>query len=375
MEIFCKNEAARQEAIDPRFAVSVAHLNGATLYELRARRNVDAQIVVGAEDRERFAQGLQELQNYGGAIQFENIVADIEGSPLFANSSGTMRKLELSTSRSEALLTLRLTSAIVGTTLIEFHGHASRGTRGMRFTGRTLGELATVSLSSDVGSRHAPLKLDINPNAWIGKPVLKLPYFDRLRELVRLIADEATASISIEVDGEEIFSGGGTLPGGPLIQLHRRFLGQIDILRRLDRFFVLHLVIPPSPKDVFEDIDSLEELLQLVCIAEAEDPQMTFTLVADKSAVFEELMEKIQVRRPVDLRLTHEMHLHLLGLDCGMYTVEVGCLETMVEVVGPAILKYGSPVQLSCRPADSNRWFARIAGKGPIRESSSLTDD
>jgi hypothetical protein len=87
VEVFCRQEAARQERLDPRFKVKVHMAATGAMYEFTAKEPVEGRLVVDAKDKDRHVRLLRDFFNYGGSQAFDGADIRLEGSQLFQTSS------------------------------------------------------------------------------------------------------------------------------------------------------------------------------------------------------------------------------------------------------------------------------------------------
>ncbi|NWK46425.1 hypothetical protein [Ralstonia pickettii] len=376
VRLFCSREAAIAEALDPRFSVSVTFENNAPVYRLQAREPVPGRIAIAARDSKRFAQGVREFQDYGGTLIFDDIELSIEGSPLFPSDETACQRLQLSTESRTTTLTLVLDAESDSQLFIEFAGSSSHGAKGVRFEGLAWGGLARATLTSDFQSRESTFSLSIDVAHWARKPVLRLSSFAKLRRLVQAVVSSSKVSVSLETDGGEVELGVGTIPGNEFFRAFEVFLYEVDVLRQLDTFFGLGLVMPEDLDDILRDRGNIVGLLSLIGLPDSADSEVEMTYVSNSSASnddgFLEMTNIIEQQRSADLRIRQQVGMRILGRAYGPFTVEVSCAQTLVTVVGPASFLRGKPARLSLRPAQEGRWSVQNLGPSNLVAGSSI---
>lgn len=360
---FCLFESARAEAIDPRWSVSVSHAHGVTEYNLRANEAVPGAITVSHKYTKQFTAGLRELYEFGGEVQFEDLTVKIEGSPLFPERPVSLRRLKIAGSQRQANLTLSLAKDNAsGVLSVEFNGSFNVGVKGGRFVGAALGGVASLQFRCDVDSGDGRVTLNLDPSPWKEKPISKLPHFDRVRKIIGALASGSQVEMTLEIEGHEIFSGSGMFPLADDIRAHEAFVQRLEQLRRIDKFFSLELVMPASPDEFLPSSTDLIPLLQIICIEEADNPTLGMTFTAEHGMEFDYLAKKIEEQVGIELTLRQSLSVSFLGVQ-REYQVDISCAKTIVNVVGPANLKPGVPIELSCKPEEGHRWSAKVVGR------------
>jgi len=360
VQMFCFAEAQRREQLDPRFHVSVNWTSAGPQYQYRAKEPVSGRLIISGADASKHHQALHDFVSYGGSTTLEDITVSLEGSPIFAQSNVVSRKLEISSEELPAAVSIVLKPVSGYPVFLDFSGHVSRGLQGMRFTGAALGGLLNVVVTTEFGNKVSSLTLNFELKQWAQKPLMRLPNFDRMRETVQALGRRVEVEKRLTANGVEFDIGTGTVDASALFRGVRAFIDEVDVLRKLDVFFRLGLVMPLDLDDIFRDAGNISELLSIVDIHEAEDPKISFTLVPMEKGDY--LADAVEQQRSCDFRIQQDVALQVLGRDYGPFEVEISCPSTVVSAVDEKKLVIGVPARLSLSPAPGKHWNSRCVG-------------
>ncbi|MEI7296252.1 hypothetical protein WCQ02_29265 [Paraburkholderia tropica] len=359
--VFCRQEAARQERLDPRFKVSVRMAESGPSYEFSAREPVDAKLVICSQGRRRETDALRDFMHYGGDLVLEGLEIRMEGSPIFPSGGVATKRLEVTSHPRSIIMTVALDAGASMPLYVEFPGQATHGSRGFRFTGSTLGSMLTLSMTGDFSVRSPDFKLNIDLKSWERKPVRQLPHFAKLRQILQLLDRPVPVQVQCAHEGIESDFGSGVLDGREQFRLLHAFMAEIEDLRKLDTFFDLDLVMPADLGDVFRDRGDIAQLIGLIDCGKADDPTVEVSLVPEEP--FAPLHELISSQKPGAIRLSQELAMRIFDRAYGPFEVELICPGAVFTPVGPANIEVGVPIRLMLRPAEGNRWSARVSGR------------
>ena len=165
---------------------------------------------------------------------------------------------------------------------------------------------------------------------------------------------------SVQINSVEFEIGTGTVDASALFRGVRAFIDEVDVLRKLDVFFGLGLLMPLDLDDIFRDTGNISELLSIVEIHEADDPKISLTLVPMEKG--DHLADAVEHKRTCDFRIQQDVALQVLGRDYGPFEVEISCPNTVVSTVDAKELVTGVPARLSLSPAPGKHWNSRCIG-------------
>jgi len=350
---FCRKEAARQEQLDPRFKTSVTWGASGPIYELKAIDPVAAQIFLKTEDKQR--QALQDVFDYGGTGVFENIAFQIEGSPLFPGPEAANR-LQISTQGRRVNLIAAVEEGSGLTVYLDFSGEATYGNKGLRFKGEAFAGMLIAELTADHQSPSASFSFHFEVQKWARTQMLRLPYFDRLKEVVTCLSRPAPVQLRLAWADKEIELGSATVDVTDYLRGFRAFLYEVEILRKLDKFFKLDLMMPADLDDILRDQGDIDGLLSLIEIQRAESQEISATIIPAEPA--DDLIRTIEQQQPGAIRVSHPTTLFILGKSYGPFQVDVACPQAVIVPVGPVKIAPGQEVRLLLRAAGSHRWVS-----------------
>jgi hypothetical protein len=370
VQLFCLAEAVRQEELDPRFEVKVHWQETGLEYHLRPKELVSAKIVVAGRDRTEHEAALRDFFAFGGVKSFESIDVRLEGSPLFEVPDDVPARLKLTSEEVAATVSIVLRPQSDRAIYIDFIGSASRGNMGIRFSGSTYGGLITATSTVEFGAKLSNMTLSFNLSQWASKPVRHLPKFDQVKEVAFALATRVGMEQRWCANEQEYEIGTGTMDGSEGFGAVRAFLAEAHILRKLDKFFGLDLVVPADLDDMFRDRGDIAQWLPMIDVHDAADPKIGFTLVP--FARRDHVVEALQEKKERDFRIRQQVAFRIFGKTYGPYEVEVDCASSLVTTVGPTKVTPGVPVDMWLKPAPGKKWSSRSLG---LAKDSTLSFD
>lgn len=359
--VFCRQEAERQERLDPRFKVSVRMGETGPVYELMPKEPVEGRLVIRTRGRCRDVEALRELVEYGGDLVFEGLEVRMEGSPLFPAGEVATTRLQVSSHPRTLTMTIVLDAEASVPLYLELSGQVTYGNKGFRFTGSTLGAILTVSVTADYSGKSPDFTMNFDLQTWARKPIRRLPHFARLQQILKLMAKPVPVRIQCTHEGVESDFGSGVVDGSEQFRILRAFLAEVENLRKLDGFFDLGLAMPPDLGDVLRDQGDIAQLLAMIDIDKADDPTVEISLVPTEPTA--PLHELVTSQRPGEIRLSQPLNIGVFGRNYGPFEVEVTCPAAVVRPVGPANIEAGVPIRLTLGATEGNCWSARVADR------------
>ena len=356
IQIYCLDEAERQEQLDPRFSVAVNWSVDGPVYELRAREHVSARLIFDGENRQAAVAALRDVLDYGGSRSFENFNVRMEGSPLFADADGVVKRLQISTEARAITLTVALGEEPEVPVFVELSAEASLGQKGARIKGSTFGGLLSAELTRDHQTQTVNFNFHFDFGQWARKPLLHLPHFSKLMQVANTLKPGMGVNLHLTANGLESELGKGRLNSQEYPRHLRAFLHEVEYLRKLDTFFGLNVAMPADVDDVLRDAADGDELLALIDIHKAEKQEIKATLIPGEAV--HELVKVIERQKPAPIQLTQPVNLGIFGNSYGPFEVAVSCPSAVIVPVGPANIAAGAPVQLILRAMDGYRWTA-----------------
>ncbi|WP_175995729.1 hypothetical protein [Burkholderia stabilis] len=359
--VFCRQEAVRQERLDPRFNVSVRMGETGPVYELMARESVEGRLVVGTRGKRQDVEALRELMEYGGDQVFEGLDVRMEGSPLFPSRDVAVTRLQVSSQPRPITMTVVLDSDASVPLYLEFSGNATHGNKGFRFTGSCLGAMLSVTVTAHFAGKSPDFTMNFDFRSWERKPIRQLSHFARLRQILQLMVKPIPVRVQYTHEGVESDFGSGIVDGGERFRILRAFMTEVDNLRKLDSFFDLGLAMPADLGDVLRDQGYISQLLAMIDIDKADDPTVEISLVPSEPTG--PLHELIVSQKPGAVRFNQELNVRVFGRDYGPFELEVTCPAAVVRPIGPANITVGVPTRLALRATERHYWSARVADR------------
>jgi len=370
-------------SLDSRIRVETSFVNNRTTFTFLPQEPIPVNFVVGERSASQWRSQIRALVEHGETADLPGGDVQVLGSLVF-DKAFTPEVLEngrfvFTAAGRPAVAKVSLVdpNSQASFTVDDFRGRLTHGTQSFSFTGTSCADLLSLTLrfprnvtvQSD-GDFTIALKFE----QWEAKPVLGLPYFDRLRDFYANINDGWVVSIELEIDGTRILGAHMRVP-----QDSNAFRSSHVMLQYTNR--VRRLVSKLGAKVDFhlQTTFSAEDhmhLAEIVDILMGEDPlteegveQMSCNLIADAGG-----QNILQLR---DKSVSHQLVMRndsLQPLELFGTTVALPPLITTMENVIPLIdasgddFKEGDAVPIVWSPANGFK-FSRsfdLGGEGSI---------
>ncbi len=251
------------ESIDSRFQVSSMYADGQTTFTLSAREDVPLSLVL--KNASTYAKAYRLLVDEGKTlvIKAEDVAAS--GSELFERIAADAEVLQIGNTGRALTAKISTHDKVTGRvcTFDDMPGEFVYGRVRGTFTGYSMNQMLKLELSTDITFR-GDLRLSIAPDMekWRGTPVTELPYYTKLRSLLRNLNDGHTLNITLEYQGEHGLSGGaeGSSFMSKFANVDSLFL-YVDAAREIARF--------TGKSILFDDTETIGggEIEQLIDVA------------------------------------------------------------------------------------------------------------
>ncbi|WP_143518145.1 hypothetical protein [Pseudomonas sp. PIC25] len=251
------------ESIDNRFKVSSLYADGQTTFTLSARENVPLSLVL--KNASAYAQAYRLLVDEGKTLVIKAEDIEASGSELFERIAADAKVLKIGNAGRPLTAKISTHDKVTGSVspFDDMSGEFVYGRVRGTFTGYSMNKMLKLELSTDITFR-GDLRMSITPNmeVWRGAPVTELPYYAKLRSLLRNLNEGHTLNITLEYQGEHGLSGGteGSSFKGKFENAESLFL-YVDAAREISRF--------TGQSILFDDTETIGggEIEQLIDIA------------------------------------------------------------------------------------------------------------
>ncbi len=200
--------------LDPRFSVKSSYVDGIPLFDIHARESVSISMRIGKEISDEYVKKHTGLVEHGEDIEINSEHIRFDGSKLFEEVlSEKNGKITISSKKISGILKIWLVQKDTGLvyTLDDMKGDLSCGTKTFTFKGHSCGGLfnflCKVPLDSSI--RKGDISMSLSTRLWDKINVCKLPYFEKIQSLFSKISDGWELFTSLEIRGENVFSGSG----------------------------------------------------------------------------------------------------------------------------------------------------------------------
>ncbi len=222
IENVCKASSQSLETLDPRFHVQASHIDNKTVFSIHAKENVEAKLIVDKEFINKFTHKYRELIDHGEDLEIEGKSISFKGSRLLEKiSSETCNgKFVISHNKLKKTCIQKIWLVNPANQLVnkldDFKGDITFGKKSFSFKGSTFNELLWIHYriylhKNDEKSFH--FTINVNFKRWYGCPIKTLPYFDKIHEFIKQLIEGWEINTALEVNGNEILKGIGSIPG------------------------------------------------------------------------------------------------------------------------------------------------------------------
>lgn len=262
------------EELDRRVHVDVSYEGGKTRFTLRAQEPFDFNIRFkeSTHVQDRFA----DLFNSGEPAMFDGEeIVDVKGSPLLQcifEKRGKGKLIFMPGKKIETLLTLSAVDLanIEKSVLYGVEGMMWAGTKMARFEGGIKETPLFIELSFPMPpfweTNPLTVNFKFNRSAWSNIPVLRLPYFDKLKEFFAAVQEGCLLKIICEIKGNHIFTATSQANiDSKFMEAANWHLKMLDKVRNVARKSNIDPIYPKEgliTKDECETVLLLNELLK-----------------------------------------------------------------------------------------------------------------
>lgn len=311
------------ENIDPRFAVATAFTNGVTHYRIEARENVKVDFEVAAPVAQDFNTALKRLKSHADEVNVSAEHLDIKGSPLFQKIFKPQGKLTISPIGRKAVLKISFkenTGNIVQ--FDDVQGEIVLGSEAAKFSGEMFNGIVSVKCNAFFRDSQFSINLTNRWAAWNGNEINCLPFFSKALNFYNSFIEGAVLSLSIEVDGEEWFSFGGSQQPSELLRSEFALLKYLNAARTICTKTGTKIIfdinnVEYSHQDYLDTIESAE-LFESPRVFGGSDIN-TKCRTSIKVTEPELIKSLLDERKPTELQMTAEKPvIYLLGVEVSL---------------------------------------------------------
>jgi len=200
------------EKADDRFVVKTSFSEGHTVIALHPKVPVAINFSVEEPTRSQWRQGLAAFWNHGETARLPGDGVRVHGSPLFDGtlSPNAIACSEIVISRDgvDVVAKVSLTDPTSKETFLmdDILGKLTGGKETFSFHGSACSGLVRLDLRQSIQeiAEEGDFTIGVNLTPWVGRDISKLPYFERLRQLYKLIVEGWTIDLTMELEGQRI---------------------------------------------------------------------------------------------------------------------------------------------------------------------------
>lgn len=254
-------------ALDTRFRVVSSYSKGITQFEIVPQQPVELAVVFDIARAPEVPSKMEALFAHGRSFEIDASVVTWRGSPLFDHISAeaTTGKFGISPTRRSVKVKL-WTEHGTGSdrhNLDDIDGHIVGGTKSVHVEASGLGGLLTIAIDVPLAPPvvHANLTLSVDFACWQMVDVQRLPYLKSLTTFVNRLANGFSLSLSVEADGNPIFTPERIdLSNYQWVRNLRAFLEYIRLAQSLTSILKLPLKFENAESISSESFDALAEM-------------------------------------------------------------------------------------------------------------------
>lgn len=345
-------EEERIESLDPRFRAQVVAFRDETRTFLRAVEDVRVTLHMTGSP-EVIEEKYRDLVERGKPVTFEKEEIRWSGSPLFERATDDLEgevTIQAAWTRPVAVSLLAIGAGGKEEAGIhEIPATATGGTKGVRIAGGLKNSPLTITMEASINAdgRKGTVLIDFDPEAWLGRELLGLPYFDQIHRLFEALENGAKLALAGHVEGNKIFE---EVLGRVASKL-RNGICLTELLGRA-RFIARRLGVSPAlPELSIEQVHEVEVLYRLLQEGEVTTnvAGLRFAPTLSLAPSFLDLAEIRQAGEPFQIALNTErpQSMPFLGKE-----VEVG---RMLIAASSVLLSNRETVQEKLRNSDGPR--------------------
>ncbi len=204
------------ENADPRLTVAVNADDSGVKFTFHPNEDIPFRLHVDSEGIEEFSSKLSDLHRHGDRLEIAAKHVTLSGSPIFDRiGRSEVGKFVLDAGeKQKALARLSFERRDhTGSDSVEMIGEVKSGSETLTFNGTSFGGIHELSFRAPLSGSG---KVDVEVGhfftfqSWEGKPVDRLPYLDRMADLIDAGASGQRITMCLEIEGVTKLKGDST---------------------------------------------------------------------------------------------------------------------------------------------------------------------
>lgn len=347
------------EQKDPRFEVITQFKNGKTIFEYRAKEDVNFTFNVKGDEG---VESLRRMWEEGQDAILPAKYVDISGDGFPGVSPDRNSQIHIKKDGIEAIHRIWLVDPKTKITeqFNDVHGKVYFGTKAMRFEGFACDGLFSLTYTRPLShlNEDSSFNLSINFSCWNGKSIKELPYFNKIKKFFDSLFYGSEFHTSLELHGDTAFKANtNKIKGSSGFNYFDSALLFIDNARiisaKLDKSVVYDGGFSYTEEEAIEVYDAANILKEKIVINKEdvkENAKLGLTVMQDG----DELSEGLRGEKASTLELTEEGGvLNLYGQEIQLPDKHI-CIKSVYlkPLKNLKSLKKGDFVEFECVPAD-----------------------
>lgn len=323
--------ATRQlEEMDPRFRVTAEYREGREHFFLDPVSSVSLNMIAPPERAAELTEKFRALELHGETAHFSSDSLQWHGSPLMSHIFSEKGEITVAPARQwEATIRLTMTAEGSACCALEARGHLVSGTQTVRAHGYGPQNIFSVVVQCPLrasSKRVLTTNIGYKLESWEGKPLLRLPYFERLYQFTTAAANGARLTVELDVDGNLASSSATSVSADPYWQELAHYLRFLDYLRTIANYTGAQPVYSTDIEFTSSDYSFVEDLALALrqngvheTAVEEQDYKWTLNLGSELADISTSEVPRIVRYAPVS---PAEVHVGSLSLELPMFHKE-----------------------------------------------------
>lgn len=260
------------EALDPRFLVKSSYDGEVTHFELHAKENANIQLHVTRDYANEYKNKFSKLIETGEDLEISSEGISFSGSKLIeelrSQASGE-GKLKISAPRKPAALKIWVQSD--DGAIVEYFddviGEVAFGTREFKFSGHAYKKILEMTLEQSIqNDKPGSYTFNIDIRHWNGQDIRYLPYYPKIKSLVKRLLTKQVLHCSLEIEGVHVLTGKGVnLQDAEFLQALDYWMAYTSEAQHIAKYLNVPIYFntdQPLPLDNFEEVYAIARICE-----------------------------------------------------------------------------------------------------------------
>ena len=310
--------------LDSRIEVDIYHSGSNTSFKLKPKEKINFSFFIKKGKSPEFQKKIEEAFNKGSAAEFDSSDFEIKGSDLISEL--------INTSNAQGKFTIKPAPWLKGSVIFEtitkdektssfiynINGKIFWGKNEFTFDGELENAPLKINMSAPInpidGKIIANVSMDFTLDKWANKPIVFLPYRERLYSLFYDLVSGLNLIVHLDLEGNNLYKTTKIFDVNENILSVFNFFKLVHQAAKIAEYLKVNLILPEKGKISGDDWDTADILYSVITEGEyrknAEKTKFSISLLPN-----EETISKIMAGNKFDgaLRLITNKHFILFG--------------------------------------------------------------